>query len=196
MGTKQKLRERVEELRAWSGLIWAALSMVVFLGALSTANAGPIPRVFLEIFLESRGGTALLPELRRIPQGAQRVQFLETYLRTPRMAQVRQLIEERAILYGEVIRTERELLAGTDDHMGAFQRVLSGETPVARMGPRTRTAVALEVYTDLSASDRAWMRDILDRQINQFGLADIGEFLPRPGHMDWVGMTRPRAPAN
>lgn len=59
MWNRGRLKVYLDEFRAWGGLILAALSVVVFLGTLGSAQAAPLPRSFVEIFLESRPGQAL-----------------------------------------------------------------------------------------------------------------------------------------
>jgi hypothetical protein len=190
--SRGKLRERAEELRAWGGLILAALSAMVFLGTLSTAQAGTLPRAFLEAFLESRPGIELMERVQLVSPlrpGVARASHLSQALTAEHdLRAVRQLLESRAQLYGEALyaRDQGVDIFASTRSMTDWNRV---RTRMSRLSEETRESVSARALRNLSAQDREWLIGVMNQEMGDMGLAGILEFLPA-GTQDFVQLRR------
>ena len=191
MSKRSQIRIFWNEFRAWGGLILAALSVVVFLSSLGSAQAAPLPRAFLEIFAESRSGIELLERIGAPARGTSAASQISHALEfDPAYRSVRALLSARAQQYGEALYVESEMLRGGGPTQEAFERLLREPVPsaVAALSEEARVSLALRTYQDISRQNREWVLEMMNNSMRNYGLDDLVEFMPRAGATDFVGI--------
>lgn len=180
----------LDEVRAWGGLILAALSVVVFLGSLGSAQAAPLPRAFVELLVESRPGRTLLMELEVVGRIESRTgEALVHALETQReLRSLRDVLQQRAALYGAGVVEFRAAEGIALD--AAIERSALSEAMVTRLAPSARARAIARAYESLTGADREFLLEAMNGLWGRnISLLDISEYLHADA-IDFVGLRR------